>query len=625
MTHAMSRSLTAEQQDIVNRDDGAFLVIAPPGSGKTTIVTERVLRFAAMKADFRILVLTFTRKAAGNIVNRLGDTADLNRVTAQTIHAFCHDVLRNYGHLIDLADFTIYDKEEDRISVLREGLELERLSFVNDDRKLKDLLESIGRLKRDLVAPWDAPGTLESAGVPLNAAYEAYDTVLRRYGAADYDDLLFATQRLVSTDAHVRDLYRTIFRYVMVDEAQDTSLAQYEIIRSIFCDASHSNVMFVADADQSIFQFAGANVEYLLRFEREFKAGRCGLTQNFRCSRAIVEAANKLIQHNPDRLTTGVAMSSAVLASGLVLSTSYSSTDEEAKASVKHISSLIADGLPREALYLDEDARVAPEEICVLGRVRHHLDAVRRELDQIGIAYQFSAGRDSAIFESPNFVCIEAGIRWRINANDGMAKRTLARCLKISPNAWNSCSSLSEVEEFLTPELREVLAPLRSSTNALATGHFLGALDNYVRGIYDENTQTSAASDLELLKDRWSRIANEVGEDALARLEGEIALLGSTKLSGPGIRVLTIHAAKGLEFRAVLILGMSEGGFPYYRSLSNAAELIEERRSAYVAFTRAERMLLLSRCRVQRTKYGTFKPQQDSQFIAQAGLATEAK
>ena len=613
------RALTEEQQAIVQLEAGAFLVIAPPGSGKTTVVTERVLRFASTAADFRILALTFTRKAAGNIAARLGDTVDLQRVTAQTIHGFCHDVLRSYGHLVQLADFTIYDKDDDRIAALREGLELERLPFDNEDRKLKDLLDSIGRLKRNLVLSSEAPGTVESSGVPLDAAYEAYDTVLRRYGAVDYDDLLVFTHRLLNEQASVRELYRTIYRYVMVDEAQDTSLVQYELIRTLFCDATHNNVMLVADADQSIFQFAGASVEHLLRFEREFSAQRRGLTQNFRCSRAIVDAANSLIKHNPDRLTTGAAMTSAVLAPGLVTASSYASVEDEAKATVLHVTSLLSSGLPRAALYLDEDARIEPEQICILGRVRHHLDPVCREFERQGVVHQFSAGRDAGIFESPDFVCIEAAIRWRINPNDGMAKRSLARALKLPAGAWNSLRSISEVDDHLTPELREVLAPIRSSTNAAATSAFLDALDAYVKGLSDADIQDSAASDLDLLRDRWSRISGEVGEDALARLEGEIALLGSTKLSGPGVRVLTVHAAKGLEFRSVLIVGMSEGGFPYFRATSPSA-LIEERRSAYVAFTRAERMLMLSRSRIQTTKYGTVKRQQDSQFIEQAGL-----
>jgi DNA helicase-2/ATP-dependent DNA helicase PcrA len=458
----------------------------------------------------------------------------------------------------------------------------------------------------------------------LDAAYEAYDNVLRRYGALDFDDLLFHAHRLLTSEEQIRDLYRTIYRYVMIDEAQDTSLAQYEIIRSIFSDPSHGNVMLVADADQSIFQFSGADVEHLLRFEREFKAQRWGLTRNFRCSGTIVAAANELIRNNPDRLTSGAEMTSAVLASGLIIASSYADAEEEAKAAVNYVEEILREGLPRNALYADEDAVVTPEQVCILARARYLLDHVRLELEQRSIEYHFSTGRDAAIFESKEFAAISAAMRWRINANDGIARRSLARALQMRPEAWNDAKTLGDVLDALPHDLQNVLVPLRVSTNRAAVAAFVDAVDAYVLSIEDEDAQAAATSDLALLRERWIRLQADVGEDALARVESEIALLGSAKVHGPGVRVLTIHAAKGLEFRAVMLVGMNEGGFPHYRSMSDAA-VVEERRSAYVAFTRAERVLALLRFRNQTTKYGTQKTQQESRFISEAGLTMERR
>jgi DNA helicase-2/ATP-dependent DNA helicase PcrA len=617
--------LTSEQTAIVDKGDGSFLVIAPPGSGKTTVLTDRVLRLAATEnAEFRVLALTFTNKAAANIVTRLHETpgADLRRVTSQTIHGFCHDLLRHYGQLIGLPEFTIYDGDEDRVAVLREGLQRERLSVINKDRPLRGLLASIGRLKRDLIPPNEAPKTIEEAGVPLDAAYEAYDTMLRRYGALDFDDLLFYAYRLLAAEPQVGQLYRNIFRYVLVDEAQDTSLAQYEILRTVFCAVDHRNVMLVADADQSIFQFTGADVEHLLRFEREFTAERCGLTQNFRSSGSIVDAANKLIEHNPDRLTSGAEMTSAVLAPGLVLASSYGSAAEEATAAVNHVAELIERGLPRKALYADENPTVTPEQICILGRARYLLEGVLAELEHRGIPFLFSTGRDVGIFESKEFTTLEAAIRWRINPNDGLAKRALARSLEISIDKWREDENLSSVLDTLPEGMQAMLDPLRANTNATAVSSFVQLVAEFVTSqITEPEALMIARADLELIQSRWDRIRADVGEDALARLESELALLGSAKLSGPGIRVLTIHAAKGLEFRAVLIVGMNDGNFPDYRSLG-PDRIVEERRNAYVAFTRAERVLMLSRFRSRMTQYG-IKAQQESRFISEAGLRME--
>lgn len=614
--------LTKEQQAIVDKNDGAYLVIAPPGSGKTTILTERALRFAAQDGELRVLALTFTNKAANNIVARLNGASgiDLQRVTAQTIHAFCHDLLRHYGNLIELEDFTIYDKDTDRLAVLREGLQQEKLPCTDEDGPLKDLLDSIGRLKRDLIPPNEAPKSVERAGVGLDAAYDAYDSMLRKNGALDFDDLLFYSFRLLSAEGQVRELYRTIYRYAMIDEAQDTSLAQYEILRAIFCDPAHGNLMMVADADQSIFQFAGAKVEYLLRFENDFQAKRCGLTRNFRCAGAIVDAANSLIAHNPNRLTSGEEMTSAVLAPGLVVATSYATPEDEATAAVDQALALIGNGLPVSAVYEDEDPRVSAEQICILGRSRYLLTTVLSELERRNIPFQFSANsRDLGVFESKEFTTLDAAIRWRVNSSDNLAKRAFARMLGVPPHSWANASSLVDVEDGMPSEVRTLLAPLHTAKNGEAVDRFVTAVTDFVAGSTDSDAHAVLVNDLELLHSRWDRIRNDAGEDALARLQSEIALLGTAKVSGPGLRVLTIHAAKGLEFRAVILVGMNDGSFPDFRSLSGDV-LIEGRRNAYVAFTRAERVLALMRFRSRRTQYGTTKAQTESRFIQEAGL-----
>ena len=620
---------TQEQQDLIGLNEGSFLVIAPPGSGKTTVLTERVARLVSNPAEtFRVLAITFTNKAANNMRARLFDTvgAHSSRVTACTIHAFCLDALRNYGEQVGVpANPSIYENEADRLNALHRGLVDEGIYSETaevDGKALGRILQKIGTMKRSLIPPEGAPQTLEEGTVPLHIAYAAYDRTLRLFGALDFDDILFFAFRLFSTVEQVAKQYRRIYKYIVVDEAQDTNTAQYEVLRAL-CGPSHRNIMLVADADQSIFRFAGATTKNLLRFETELGAQRRGLSQNFRCAQMIVAAANALIARNPARITAGAEMTSAVLAAGHIAGASYRDEAAEAEAAMGVVDNLLRAGLDPAWCYAGETTAVEPEDICILGRSRYVLGEVLAGLERTGRRFQFSAGRDS-LFESPVFASFEAALRLVHNPVDALARGARAKAATESaPSASAGETALESLVRRLPAWRSDALLPLVAlQAETLVLGDAIAAVIAGIRAaeIEGEDERATTLADANALEKRWADFRKALGADAsVGRFLGDLALAGRGGIDGPGIRVLTIHAAKGLEFRAVILVGMNEGSFPDYRSHS-PDEIADERRNAYVAITRAERALYLSRPRVRLTPWGEPKSQKVSRFVAEAGL-----
>jgi len=616
---------TGEQRELIALDAGCFLVIAPPGSGKTTVLTERVARLVEdPDQTFRVLALTFTNKAADNmkrrIFERVGEHS--SRVTACTIHSFCLEALRNYGHEVGIEpNVSIYENEDDRVAALWRGLVDEGLYRENalvDEKALRRVLGAIGMMKRSLAPHEDAPETIEEGIAPLRVAYAAYDRALRQFGALDFDDILVFAFRLFSTAERVARQYRRMYHYVVVDEAQDTNSAQYEILRAL-CGTELRNVMLVADADQSIFRFAGATTRNLLRFEREFGAQRLGLSQNFRCAARIVAAANTLIAHNPSRITAGGEMASAVLATGHVAAASYPTEAAEAGAVLQLLDALLAKGLDPAWCYSGEATALLPEDICILGRTRYDLATVLDALEAEDRTFQFSAGRDG-LFESETFAAFEALLRLLNNPADVLARRSLV-AMGTGPAA--NGAGLDSLLARLSNESRQILSPLLALVDGAAS--LETAIDGVVRQARaaqfpNEEDGAVVLADAVALEKCWATFRRiHAAEGTPGRFLGELALAGRALLDGPGVRVLTIHAAKGLEFRAVVLVGMNEGSFPHYLSRGEE-DIADDRRNAYVAITRAERALFISRPRRKVTPRGESKPQRPSRFLVEAKI-----
>lgn len=296
-------SLTDEQRKAVEAPDGAYYVLAPPGSGKTEVLVRRALWLVEQAPDepFRVLAITYTNKGAQELreraAERLGEEAW--RVDATTFHAFCLDMLDRYGEAVGVeSGVGVYDTDELRLEVLAEALRGEGQALDEIDRQESvSLLRQIDELRMELTPPEFAPDTPVLDGdVTLAEAYELYEQTLTDTRMLDFPSMLLRGHRLLLEDAWVGEHYRRQYRHLLVDEAQDLNHAQLEILRAL-CAAELRNVFIVADHDQELFGFTGASARYARDFAEELGARNLPLTSNFRSARAIVAAAEELRQH----------------------------------------------------------------------------------------------------------------------------------------------------------------------------------------------------------------------------------------------------------------------------------------------------------------------------------------
>jgi DNA helicase-2/ATP-dependent DNA helicase PcrA len=628
---------TPEQDAVIALTEGAHLVTAPPGSGKTQVLTQRIVRLLTESRgqNFRILALTFTTKAAEGMRARIEAEAgdEWRRVTTATFHSFCLDVLQHYGeHIGVTGDLTIYENEDDRIEALARGLTDEGIVVGRTDedvKALRQLLQQIGRLKRDLVPPSAVQAEPDDQLMArVDVAYAAYDRTLRLFNAVDFDDLLGLAYRLFTEAPRVARHYRRLYRYILVDEAQDTSRAQYEVLRAL-CGSEQRNVMMVADADQYIYRFAGASDEFLNRFLVDFEAQSHRLSLNFRCAETVVSIANALILHNRAELF----MQSEANARGLVTAASYEDEDAEACGVVDLVQELLTQGLCREWLHPTEATEVQANEVCVLGRNRYLLTSVIEELARRDVPCRFST-TEPELFESCLFQTTYYALRVLLNPRDLLSRRNLLAVCGLVNGAGTDL--FGESPPIMFSALRKMNSNLsqllglfaEASSEARPLDQLITEIQKAARTTSeaqtDETVRALELADLKSFQERWKTYRQRVDESerALHGFLGELSLSSRT-VEGPGVHVLTVHAAKGLEYRAVVLVGMNEGSFPDFRSLRSPEDLAEERRNAYVAVTRASRRLHLTRPRFRRMPWGDIKAQMQSRFLTEMKIVLE--
>jgi DNA helicase-2/ATP-dependent DNA helicase PcrA len=632
-----SVTLTDEQEALVALDDGAHLIVAPPGSGKTEVLAQRIVRLIQVSPgeSFKILALSFTKAAANSMRRRVGERLGENtwRVVCSTYHAFCGDLLRSYGQLIELpADFTIYDSVEDRLQALALGLVkgalLDERAQIDRGQAIK-LLDSISRLKRDLVPPDAAPDEwIGGFPVPLRAAYTAYELALRQNGALDFDGVISRAYELLSARPDVAQEYRSSYRYILIDEAQDTSRCQYELLKAL-CGSDHRNVLMVADPAQSIFAFAGASSKFVHLFERDFRARRHTLTVTFRCGASILRVAAPLL---PDASRSASGPQPKASAKGLVSFNEFASETAEAIGAVDWLTHWVSSGLPAETVAQDEETSVRPEETAVMARSRNNLREVIRELEDRDLPYHFVTG-DAGLFDTTEYQIVLYALKCIANRHDVALSRTLFTCVTNARFA----SALSDYEEDVVDDTARLLPALAADLSSTAMGEAMSALAMALdpatpqgqvlerligweptTATTNEDEQELLAGDRRLLKERWVTYRNRPSYSDAGWHGFVLELVSNPRPESDGIRVLTVHASKGLEFKAVAVVGLNEGSFPDFRN-SDDEGLESEQRLMYVAVTRASRALWLSRSKVRQTGYGA-RASESSRFLRLMGV-----
>jgi DNA helicase-2/ATP-dependent DNA helicase PcrA len=627
---AQSDALSDVQRDAVTHTDGPVLIFAGAGSGKTRVLTSRIAYLLNEKNVFpdRILAVTFTNKAAGEMKSRLERMvgAAARDLWVGTFHATCVRMLRRDGKKIGIAsNFAIMD-ETDQRSIVRDVLH--DLDF--DERQISPgaALDEISKSKNALLSAdqYEAKNT-SFFGERVAKVYREYDRRLRESNGLDFDDLIARTIELLETDGDVRTRYQNKFRYILVDEYQDVNYAQYKLCAILA--GEHKNLTVVGDDDQSIYSWRGSDYKNILRFEEDFPGAKVfKLEENFRSTQTILTVASEVIGQNQTRaakkLFTG--------RQGGEIVTVYGAETERAEARyvLEKVKELVREG----AAYRD---------FLVLYRTNAQSRVFEEGFLGEGIPYRVVGG--VGFYARSEIKDMMAYLRYIVNPSDAVAFRrivnvprrsigqqTLASLVDAASAAGVSVGQTVFDKEMLRravpkkqkelERFAELIVSLRERAGDLSISDLLVAVmeeSGYIRELQAEDT-SDARSRLENLQELVTVAKEFESQENAGSLDdflANVALISDLDTLDPAssfVTLMTLHAAKGLEFPVVFLTGLEEGVFPHNRALTDMTELEEERRLAYVGITRAMDRLYLSYA-MRRTLFGNTFAHPKSRFL----------
>jgi DNA helicase II / ATP-dependent DNA helicase PcrA len=639
--------LNPAQRDAVEHRDGPLLILAGAGSGKTRVITSRIAHLIGegLAAPGEILAVTFTNKAAQEMRERVSGLIgnDASAVWLSTFHALCARLLRREAPKIGLSrDFVIYDSS-DQVAVVRQA---ERDLGIDDKFVPPRMaLSRISHAKNRMEGPDSMRGSWNVRDEQIAKIYERYVEALRDANALDFDDLLLRTVELFERSEETRERYARKFRYLMVDEYQDTNRPQYLLIRRLA--GIHRNLAVVGDPDQSIYKWRGADLRNILDFEHDFGDAKIvRLEQNYRSTQIILDAASAVISQNRNRkdkrLWTDRADGAKIVA--------YRGNDEieEADFIVRSL---------KKARAEDVEGTMA-----VLYRTNAQSRAIEDALSREGMPYKIIGG--VRFYERKEIKDALAYLKLIINPHDdvslrrvinvptrGVGKGVMDSLTAIDPDAALAdapplvAAGLQEIasarslwaklvyaigEGRLTSRataslrvFRDLIAGLaeaaRQDTVSILIGKMLDRT-GYLKDLRDQESE-EANERIENLMELVSSAAEYESRDPEASLGGfvdRLSLLSETDEESGNrharIWLMTMHAAKGLEFPLVVIAGLEEGLFPHSRSSEDVEEMEEERRLCYVGLTRAQSQLVLTSA-ARRRIFGEYQSTEPSRFL----------
>jgi len=597
--------LNPQQVEAVKHLNGPALVVAGPGSGKTRVLTNRVAFLIQEKkiSEMEILCVTFTNKASDEIQYRVKKMLgkDTKLPWSGTFHSVCSKILRKEGFQMGIPPFYVIYDTDDSASLIKGILK----DFGIDSKRFhpKAVLETISSAKSELVSASEyqsyAQGYFQRTVAKI---YPEYQKRLRKNNALDFDDLLFETVKLFDQFPEVLKKYQNIFKYILVDEYQDTNRAQY-VLTTQLSDA-HKNLFVVGDMSQAIYSFRGADYRNILNFQKDYPDAKIyNLEQNYRSTQTILDAAKGVIKNNSTHIALDLWTEEGE-GEKLVVFTGGSDREEIAFV-INEMVDLLSSGK-------------SYEEVAVLYRTNAQSRLMEEELIKNNIPYRIYGGvRFYARKEIKDIVSFlkvihnpKDSVSWKRIINvppKGIGQKSVE---KIQKNGWD----LEEISKKTKIPFRKWVEG-KGKLSTLELMEEVLAKTGYIKWLKDEGEENIyRIENIEELKSVASRFVE------LSEFLENVALIESSSkpsaVNSDSVTLLTAHASKGLEFPVVFIIGMEEGLFPHSNSLTELAELEEERRLCYVAITRAKEKVYLTNAK-SRLYFGRVQANLPSRFLGE--------
>ena len=623
-------ALNEMQQLAVDTTEGPLLILAGAGSGKTTVLVNRVEHIISshLATPWQVLAITFTNKAAGELRERLvsaiGEEAD--DIWAYTFHSCCSRILRRFGEKIGYTNhFTIYDTDDSR-RVMKQCQK--QLGIEDKLINHKSILAEISRAKDSLISPEEYKQTAQNdfRKSKIAECYELYQAQLKKSDAMDFDDIIFNTVKLLEENEDVRNIYQTQFKYVMVDEYQDTNHAQY-VLTSLLAD-KYKNICVVGDDDQSIYRFRGATIENILSFENHYKGAKViRLEENYRSTQNILDGANAVISHNKNR--KGKTLFTRSGSGDKIVYKTVMSESEESQYIIDEIVKNVNNGMK----YSDH---------AILYRMNAQSRNLEVMLTKSGISHRIIGGH--RFFDRKEIKDIVSYLAVINNPSDNVRlqriinvpKRAIgdtmfANVLEIGAglgmSAFEVCERADEFQKTSrsASKLMNFTKMIRDFQECIENGMGLNDLlqevldvTKYLDYLQEEpETYEDRVNNIKELSSMFIKYEEESEDANLSEFLEDVALISdidSYNEDEDAVVLMTLHSAKGLEFPIVFIPGMEEGIFPGNQSMFSEEDLEEERRLAYVGITRAKKKLYLISSQ-QRMLYGQTSRNMPARFL----------
>ena len=614
--------------------EGPLLILAGAGSGKTTVLVNRIAYIlqSGLCNPWNILAITFTNKAAGELKERICAAVPDGGmdIWAATFHSTCARILRRYGDRIGYSShFTVYATDDQKRLIK----DISKQLGIDEKRTpAKAVMSEISKAKDKMQTPQDMlkQAEFDSRKVEIAKIYEVYQTRLKTADAMDFDDLLCNAVVLFEQHPEILEFYQRQFKYIMVDEYQDTNKVQYKFVSMLA--QMHGNICVVGDDDQSIYKFRGATIENILSFENTFKGAKViRLEQNYRSTSTILDAANEVISNNVERKGKTLWTQNSK-GEKIELHTCDSERDE-----AMFVAKTITDGVADGRKYSD---------YAVLYRTNAQSNAIEQALSRSGIPHRIIGGH--RFYDREEIRDMVAYLQVVNNPHDdvrlsriinvpkrGIGARTVTVAAEIASGLGESIYSvIKEADSYpqlsrAASKLREFVELIDGFIEAEESGDYsLAELYNLIieHTNYENYLKTEKENpevrieNIEELSSNIIKFEEDYGDEAdLSNFLEEISLLSDIDnydAESDTCVMMTLHSAKGLEFPVVFITGMEEGLFPSIACMMNPEEIGEERRLAYVGITRAKEKLYLTKTK-SRMLFGSTSFNKESRFVTE--------